>query len=133
MKASLALIPAALLLLSACNRTSAGPFISDDSVRLEIDGSIVFMYDASTCQLSYNRERGEFMAFTDTMLDFVEVRLSEIPDRAGNKTTATVTWSTSSGERSKENITLEVKRIRGDVIWLCDEGRHTAAVVRMLE
>ena len=67
------------------------------------------------------------------MLDFFEVRLSEIPDRAGNKTTATVTWSTSSGERSKENITLEVKRIRGDVIWLCDEGRHTAAVVRMLE
>ena len=122
-----------LLLLVACTSTNVGPFISNDSVRLEIDGTVVFEYNPATCQLSYNRDRGEFLAFTDTMLDFFEVRLSEIPDRAGNKTTATVTWSTSSGERSKENITLEVKRIRGDVIWLCDEGRHTAAVVRMLE
>lgn len=123
----------ALLLASCNNNTPVGPFIADDTVRLEIDGSAVFLFDENTCQLSYNASRCEFRAFTDTMLDYFELTLSEIPDRPGNKVTASVTWSTEAGERHKENVTLEAKRIRGDMIWLCDDGRHTAAVLRVLE
>lgn len=124
---------AALLLAGCNNNTPIGPFVADDAVRLEIDGTTVFRFDDNTCQLSYNEAHCEFGAFTDTMLDYFRITLSEIPDRTGNKVTASITWSTEAGERHKENVTLEAKRIRGDMIWLCDDGRHTAAVVRVLE
>ena len=135
MKSFRTILPALLaLVLTGCNNnTPLGPFIADDTVRLEIDGTTVFLFDENSCQLSFNETRREFRAFTDTMLDYFEISLSEIPDRAGNKVTAAITWSTEVGERNKENVTLEAKRIRGDMIWLCDDGRHTAAVVRVLE
>ena len=126
-----ALLP--LLLLACRNETSPTQFIADDTVRLEIGGIAVFTYDESTCQLYFNGTRKVFRAFTDTMLDYFEVQLDAIPDRVGAKTNATVIWSTGSGERTKENITLEAKSIKGDVIWLCDDSRHTATVVRVLE
>lgn len=135
MKTLLKILPAllSLLLVSCIGETAPGQFMSDNTVRLEISGVTVFSYDESTCQLSFNETRWVFRAFTDTMLDYFEVQLQEIPGRVGDKTTATVRWSTDSGERSKENITLEARAIKGDVIWLCDESRHTAAVVRVLE
>ena len=123
----------ALILGGCINNTPIGPFVADETVRLEIDGSTVFRFDENTCQLSYNETRCEFGASNDTMLDYFVLSLSGIPAHTGDKVTAAVTWSTEAGERHKENVTLEAKRIRGDVIWLCDDGRHTAAVVRVLE
>lgn len=122
-----------LLLLSCQGETSPSQFLSDSTVRLEISGSPVFLYNESTCQLSFNESRKLFRAFTDTMLDYFELQLDAIPNQVGAKTNATVVWSTDTGERSKENITLEAKGIKGDVIWLCDDSRHTAVVVRVLE
>lgn len=133
MKRILTLFSLILLLASCQSKTLPGQFLSDSSVRLEISGATVFRYDESTCQLSFNESRKTFGAFTDTMLDYFEVKLDAIPSTVGEKTTATVTWSTESGEHTKENITLEARGIKGDVIWLCDEGRRTAAVVRVLE
>ena len=129
------ILPALLLtlLVSCRNETLPGQFLSDDTVRLEISGATVFLFDEDGCQLSFNEKRKTFRAFTDTMLDYFEIQLDAIPDKVGDRTNATVIWSTENGERTKENITLEARGIRGDVIWLCDPGRHTAAVVRVLE
>ena len=119
---------------AGCTRSSSlSPFISNDTVRLEIDGHEVFVFDDTFCQLSYNEQRREFRAMTDTMLDYFCITLDEIPARVGNKASATVVWSTPEGERTRNEITLEAKRIKGDIIWLADGKLHTAAVVRVLK
>ncbi|MBO4671498.1 MAG: hypothetical protein J5640_06640 [Bacteroidales bacterium] len=126
---------AALALLCACNPgiTLLDAFAKDDTIRLELDGEKVFIYDETTCQLSFNRQRASFRCHTDTMLDYFVVEMDAMPRRAGDSATANVYWSTSEGERSRKNITLEAKLIKGDLIWLCDESKRTAAVVRVLE
>jgi hypothetical protein len=126
---------AALTLLCACNpnTTSLDTFVKDENVRLELDGVKVFVHDDATCQLSFNRQRGSFRSHTDTMLDYFVVELDAIPESEGASAVANIYWSSTDGERSRKNITLEAKRIKGDLIWLCDAGRRTAAVVRVLE
>jgi len=122
------------LISAACIRTTPlNTFTTDDTIRLEIDGVPVMSYDESKCQLAYNEQRKEFRVMTDTMLEYFCITLSEIPASTGERATATVSWSTAEGERSRNDITLEAKRIKGDVIWLCDSSQHTAAVVRVLK
>ena len=136
MKTRLSILALCLLSLCACDQqgvTELAGFITDDTVRLEIDGVRVFTYDEDGCQLAYNEKRCEFRAHTDTMLDYFVVSLSAVPSRIGAKVNATIVWSTDAGEKAKENITLEAKRIKGDVIWLCDASRRNAVVVRVLE
>jgi len=126
----------AALLLGACDLpgvTEQAAFLSDNTVRLEIDGEKVFVYSPDLCQLAFNEKRCEFRAHTDTMLEYFVVSLDAIPQKAGEKVAATIIWSTPAGERSKENLTLEAKRIWGEALWLCDESRHYAAVVQVLE
>ncbi|MBO4475503.1 MAG: hypothetical protein J5737_02100 [Bacteroidales bacterium] len=123
----------ALLCASCTKSTHLESFLSDSTVRLEIDGEPVFIFSPATCQLSYNEQRKEFRAMTDTMLDYFCVTLSAIPAGEGKKATAAIAWSTPGGERSRNDVTLEAKRIKGDVIWLCDDSRHTAVVVTVLK
>ena len=127
---------AAILAACACNpggTTSLDAFVKDDTVRLELDGARVFVHDDANCQLSFNRQRGSFRSHTDTMLDYFVVELDASPQSEGGPALADIYWSSTDGERSRKKVTLEAKRIKGDLIWLCDEGRKTAAVVRVLE
>ena len=130
---SIILIAGTLLCASCIHSTPMEPFLGDDTVRLEIDGTPVFTYDAATCQLSYNEQRREFRAMNDTMLDYFCITLTAIPAREGDMAAASIVWSTSDGERTRNDVTLEAKRIKGDVIWLCNGNRHTAAVVNVLK
>lgn len=127
------LLTAGLLLGSCTGTTVVTTFIVDDTVRLEIDGVHVFEYNDNECQLAFNATRCEFRAMKDNMLDYFSVTLDRIPERSGQKANAKVVWSSPDGEKAKKDITLEAKRIKGDVLWLCDAGGHTACVVRVLE
>ena len=128
------LILAAALLCWGCNRTSSiSTFTADETVRLEIDGDKVFVYTPADCQLSYTEQKREFRAMTDTMLDYFCITLDAIPAHVGNTAVASMTWSSELGERSRNEITLEAKRIKGDILWLCDRSQHTAVVVRVLK
>ena len=51
-------------LCAACKRgnTSIDSFLTDDTVRLEIDGEKVFVFDENKCQLAYNEKRAVFRA-----------------------------------------------------------------------
>lgn len=129
----LALMAVAVLSCACVRTTSMSTLMADETVRLEIDGEKVFVYKSADCQLSYNAQRGEFRAMTDTMLDFFCLTLDTVPTRVGEKAVASMTWSSDMGERSRNEITLEAVRIKGDIIWLCDRSQHTAAVVRILE
>ena len=128
------LILLAALLTCACNNfTPISGFLEDSTLRLEVDGAKVFTFDENNCQTSFNKSRGEFCVMTDTALDWFSITVEEVPQHSGEKTEATVIWNTDGTERSRNNITLEAVAIKGDLIWLCDEGRHVAAVVRVLE
>ncbi len=133
MKTRLVTALLAALSLCGCVHTTILPsFLSDDTVRLEIDGAPVFTYDKVSCQLSFNEQRGHMGAMTDTMLDFFCVTLDHIPQNVGEKARASISWTTPEGEKSINEVTLETKRIKGDILWLCDEAQRTAAVVRVL-
>lgn len=124
------------LLAASCDRqstTDLGQFVNDGTVRLEIDGATVFRYTANVCQLAFNEGRAEFRAFTDTMLDYFVLTLDRIPETPGTRVNASLIWSSGSGEKERKNITLDAKRIKGDIIWLCDDSRRNAVVVRVLE
>lgn len=136
MKTRLSLLLLLLSLLCSCNQqgsTETASFITDDTVRLEMDGQRIFTYSANDCQLAYNEKRIEFRAHTDTMLDYFIVVMDNFPAYTGSQVNARILWSTTSGEKTKENITLVTRRIRGDVIWLSDESRRNAVVVRVLK
>lgn len=126
----------AVLLLISCKQqgvTDLSAFLQDNTVRLEMDGRTLLRYDPSDCQLAFNEKRCEFRAHTDTMLDYFVLTLDNIPATSGETVNARIVWSTSNGERSKENIALQAMLIRGDVIWLCDKSHRNALVVRVLK
>ena len=138
MKASLRilalLLPAILLLSCRQNRNEDfSDFISDDTVRLEIDGVRVFTYNPALCQLAFNEKRCEFRAHSDTMLDYFVLSLDSVPESTGTKVKATLIWTTQDGERSRKDITLDTKRVKGDVLWLSDDNYRNAVVVRVLK
>lgn len=132
-KISILMLLMAALSLASCNHTSVSEFVDSDTVRLEIDGTPVFVYSDNDCQLSFNRTRNIFRAQTDTALEWFSVSLDEVPERDGDKTLASVSWSTNGIEKARNNITLEAHAVKGDVIWLCDNTRRVAVVVRILE
>ena len=123
----------AAMLCSCTGNTVISSFVTDESVRLEIDGARILEFDENNCQLAFNADKCEFRVMTDRMLDYFTVSLDRIPERTGQKAKGTVVWSSPDGEKSRKEITLEAKRIKGDLIWLCDAFGHTACVVRVLE
>ncbi len=135
MKVSQHILLLALLLFASCDtgRTVVSNFISDDTVRLELSGTRVFSYSDSKCQLAYNEQRRQFRAMTDSMLDYFIVTLDAIPSSSGERVTASIVWTDINGEHTKNNVTLEAKRIKGDIIWLCDDSQQNAAVIRVLK
>ena len=130
----LACVSAVIVLYGCENKnTPLDSFILDETIRLELDGVKVFVYDNNRCQLAFNEQRRLFRANSDTMLNYFELVLDRIPDKEGEDLTGNLWWSTVAGERSRNNITLNVKRIKGDIIWLCDTSQRTAVVIRVLE
>ena len=76
------LVFSTLMAASCTGATQLAPFMSDETVRLEIDGVPVFTYDAPTCQLSYNEQR-ELDALPDK-IDTLEKELESIRSELSN-------------------------------------------------
>ncbi len=127
---------AAFLILQACEPqgvTLLSTFTASNTVRLEIDGAKVFLHDDADCQMAFNARRGEFRAHDDLMQQYFIIVFESMPQKAGDRSNATITWTDGGYERVRNNITLEAKSLRGDVMWLCDDSRRNAAVIRILE
>ena len=123
-------------LLFSCqpqNITELSDFVRDNNVRLEVDGVKVFVYDEIGCQMALNANRGEFRAFDDTMSEYFILDMDSVPQSVGDRVNTTIIWTESGYEREKQNVTLVARSIRGDVVWLCDDTQHNAAVIRILE
>ena len=123
-----------LLALTGCqDERQRAAFCENEGVRLLVGGSIAFSYEPNTCQLAFSRDRREFRAFTDSMSDFFVATFSRVPDSMGQRLTASLTWTTEREVLTRKNLTLEVVRLEGDMVWLWSASGRIGLVVRILE
>ena len=108
-------------------------FCENEGVRLLVGGSIAFSYEPNTCQLAFSRDKREFRAYTDTMSDFFVAELSRVPTTLGQRLTANLTWTTEREVLTRKNLTLEVVRLEGDMVWLWSDAGRIGLTVRILE
>lgn len=123
-----------LLIVSACNDDKfIEPFINSDELRLVQRGKTLFVYNPNTCQISFNRKKGQFRVQTDDMQDFYAITLSEIPVFEGQEVSGTLVWTTASEVNAIKNVSFSTKKIEADKIWLWTGNAKIGVVVRMLE
>lgn len=134
MKRFLTATAAGILLMTACNETpDLTAFTGMDGVRIEVSGYTHFTYDPFTCQMAFNREKGEFRVYSDSMSDFFIVRLSEIPTETGQEVISDVIWTTNTDLVSRNGITLRLVQSQGDRLWLWNADYKIGVEVRVLE
>ena len=123
-----------LLALTGCqDERQRAAFCENEGVRLLVGGSIAFSYEPNTCQLAFSRDQREFRAYTDTMSDFFVAELSRVPTTLGQRLTANLTWTTEREVLTRKNLTLEVVRLEGDMVWLWSDAGRIGLTVRILE
>jgi hypothetical protein len=123
-----------LVALTGCqDERQRAAFCENEGVRLMVGGSIAFSYEPNTCQLAFSRDLREFRAFTDTMSDFFLATFSRVPTSLGQRLTANLTWTTEREVLTRKNLTLEVVRLEGDMVWLWSDAGRIGLTVRILE
>ena len=123
-----------LLALTGCqDERQRAAFCENEGVRLLVGGSIAFSYEPNTCQLAFSRDLREFRAFTDSMSDFFVATFSRVPSELGQRLTASLTWTTEREVLTRKNLTLEVVRLEGDMVWLWSDAGRIGLTVRILE
>lgn len=123
-----------LLALTGCqDERQRAAFCENEGVRLLVGGSIAFSYEPNTCQLAFSRDQREFRAFTDSMSDFFVATFSRVPDSMGQRLSASLTWTTEREVLTRKNLTLEVVRLEGDMVWLWSDAGRIGLTVRILE
>lgn len=128
------LLISALLLLASCqDERQRAAFCEIEGVRLLVGGSIAFSYEPNSCQLAFSRDLREFRAYTDTMSDFFVATFSAVPSVPEQRLTADLVWTTEREVLKRKNLTLEVVRLEGDMVWLWSASGRIGLVVRILE
>ena len=123
-----------LLALTGCqDERLRNAFCENEGVRLLVGGSIAFSYEPNSCQLAFSRDLREFRAYTDTMSDFFVASFSQVPAELGQRLTADLVWTTERDVLTRKNLTLEVVRLEGDMVWLWSAAGRIGLVVRILE
>lgn len=137
MKRLLYIVFAAAIVACVCScrqhNVDMSAFTSDPTIRLTSSGVTQFTYDPRTCQLSFNRTRGEFAVFNDDQTDFFVVTVDAIPTQKGHEVNGSVQWTTASSIEDHKNIALKAVKLEGDKIWLWCSDLNLGAVVRVLE
>lgn len=123
-----------LLLGTGCNRDG---FDKDDfeitDVCLKVKGSVVYSYAGGSSQMAFNRGRKEFWAGTDTMSDYFQLKMSEIPGENGQVLTGTLQWTTDDNIVTRNGLTFKVERIADDgTAWLWCAAQRITVVMKLL-
>ena len=128
------LVFSALLLAANCqDERQRAAFCENEGVRLLVGGSIAFSFEPNSCQLAFSRDLREFRAYTDTMSDFFVATFSQVPSQLEQRLTADLVWTTEREVLTRKNLTLEVVRLEGDMVWLWSASGRIGLVVRILE
>ena len=128
------LLLAGLTLFTACKQeVPYESFSLDDSLHMEVNNSTCFTYNWQNCQMMCSRDTRTFRAGTDSMSEYYEVSLRNIPGEVGQNVVGNVYWTSETMIVNKKNITLETVRIEGDKIWLWNSQFKIGVVVRFFD
>ena len=130
----IALFLLAVSLFTSCTGNKVDPeFVATSDFSLKVKDDMVFRYDPLTCQVAFNREKGEFRVHTDNMSDFFVATFVQLPSTLGQTVLADLVWTTERDVLTRKNLTLEVIRIEGDQFWLWSDTGKIGLCMRILE
>ena len=132
----LLIIIAAAMALAACHKISGfdKAQIADSTVRICVKKSEAFRYDALKCQMSFNKSLRLFRAGTDTMSDYFIIKMSAVPQSAGQIITADLEWTTPTGVNSQSGVSFEVVQVDSDNnAWLWSARQEISVVMKVLQ
>lgn len=135
MKRLLIIISAAMM-LAACHKDSGfdKAQIADPTPRLCVKKKEAFRYDGLKCQMSFNKSLRQFRAGTDTMSDYFIVKMSAVPQSAGQIITADLEWTTPTGVNSQSGVSFEVVQVdSGNNAWLWSSRQDLSVVIKVLQ
>lgn len=128
------LLASLLLILASCDDSrKIEIFSSNNGIRLQVGNDIPFKYEANSCQLVWSRDLMEFRANTDNMSDYFILQFEDIPTAVGQSVIADMTWTTTTDILTKNNVTLEVVKLEGDIIWLWSRAGKIGTCIRVLD
>lgn len=128
-----ALVLAAVLLCGCDDSRRINAFVENNDIRLQVGSTVNFRYDPLECQLAFSRDRREFRAQTDNTSDYYSIVFSEIPSQHGQHVSADLTWTTPMDILTRDNLSLEVVRIEGDMVWLWSSSGRIGVSIKLLE
>ena len=131
----LAVLVLAAALFSSCSGNKVDPeFVATSDFSLKVKDDMIFKYDPLTCQVAFNRERGEFRVHTDNMSDYYCLTLKFVPTGEGQKVKGDITWTNRSDVVTKSDLAFVVKKVdRNGKMWLWCRKERIGAVIQVLE
>lgn len=124
----------ALTALPACNRDgfNKSDFEITD-VCLKVKGTVIYSHVPGATQAAINRGRKEFWAGTDTMSDYFQLTMSELPRQNGQTLTGSLQWTTDDDVVTRTGLSFKVERIGDDgTVWLWCASQKTLVVMKLL-
>ena len=130
------LIPLILVFcLASCEGSKVDPeFVNTSDCNLRVKDQVVFKYDPLTCQVAFNREKGEFRVHTDNMSDYYCVTLRSVPTGEDQKVKGSISWTSSSDIITRSGLTFVVKKAdRAGRMWLWCRKERIGVVIQVLD
>lgn len=126
------LMAAAVLLCSCQKETPDEAFLNLANPELKVFGRKILEYSPSDCQLVYTPSDRQFCVTKDDGTRYFTVTLDRLPSGKGESVSADISWTTSTGLKTKKFVALEVCRIEGDKIWLWNSKQNIEVSLRIL-
>ena len=139
MKRMLRYLFCAALLLTLGSCLPEGDFdermLSDHQLpSLTVKGRTVFEYDPHSCQESWSPTTLTYRSGTDTMSDWFEIRLSNIPSELDRDIMANLSWTGRNSEESLSRLHFELRATDSDGhAWLWCRRQQILVVLRLID
>lgn len=122
------------MVISGCNDSwRINAFVENNDIRLQVGSTVHFTYDELTCQMAFSRDRLEFRAQTDNTSDYYSLTLSEIPVEVGQSVSGDLVWTTETSILTRNELSLEVIKMEGDMIWFWSSSGKIGVSIKILE
>lgn len=109
-------------------------FLGNETVSLEIKGTVLFRFDDNSGQLGHNTGTHTFTAGNDDMTEYLWIRCSDEPLTEGQTVTADMKWCAGSATQSRRSQSLKVVKTDDQGhIWLWSGKDNVRAIVRRLD
>lgn len=133
MKDKIFLLAIFIVTAVCCTPTNVDEIIAENQeVGITVNGKTYITYTAEGWQMAHNPTTNEYSVFNDDVTDYYVVRCNERPSSEGQSVTADVEYTTANNIVKITGITLEVKKVDKDKVWLYNVKRNILVVIKDL-